>query len=136
MTEGERSQLRSVVGSLAWITRQTRPDVSYKVSKLRPRCNCATIRDLIYANATIEEAKQHASQGIHFTCPTILTGRMNCILVTISDASWGNEQENKKQQRARMTILADPELLKDLNQTDGRAFRLSAFGRRKLDRRV
>ena len=45
VTEGERSQLRSVVGGLAWVARQARPDLSYKVSKLQSRCNCATIKD-------------------------------------------------------------------------------------------
>ena len=35
VNEGEKAQLRSVVGSLAWIARQARPDLSYKVSKLQ-----------------------------------------------------------------------------------------------------
>ena len=34
-TENEVHQLRSVTQSLAWIARQTRPDLSYRISKIR-----------------------------------------------------------------------------------------------------
>ena len=32
-TDSEKEQMRSVVGSLAWVGRQCRPDVSYEVSR-------------------------------------------------------------------------------------------------------
>jgi hypothetical protein len=38
-TEAEVAQLRSVIGSLGWIARQSRPDLSYSTSKKRPRCS-------------------------------------------------------------------------------------------------
>ena len=33
--DAENAQLRSVVGSLSWVARQARPDLSYRVSKLQ-----------------------------------------------------------------------------------------------------
>ncbi len=35
VTKGELTQLRSAIGSLAWIAWQARPDLAYKVSYLR-----------------------------------------------------------------------------------------------------
>ena len=47
---GEERQLRSVVGSLSWISRQARPDILYRVSKLQSSINGATIATLHEAN--------------------------------------------------------------------------------------
>jgi ribosomal protein L24 len=117
VNEGEKAQLRSVVGSLAWIARQARPDLSYKVSKLQSKCNRATIKDLIYANQAIDEAREHSNQGIIYKSDAI--NLKNCSIVTVSDASWSNEDEQVKKkvqkyrsQRARMTILVNPDFLK------------------------
>ena len=114
--DGEKAQLRSVVGSLAWIARQARPDLSYKVSKLQSRCNRATMKDLVYANQAVDEAKEHSNNGITFKSDAI--DWKTCIIVTVSDASWSNEEELSKKelkkyksQRARMTILANPDFL-------------------------
>ena len=45
----EVAQLRSVVGSLAWVARQCRPQLSYGVNKLQSACGTATL-DLRFAN--------------------------------------------------------------------------------------
>ena len=71
VNEGEKAQLRSVVGSLAWIARQARPDLSYKVSKLQSKCNHATMKDLVNANQAVEEAKEHSNQGTTFKSDAI-----------------------------------------------------------------
>ena len=118
VTEGERSQLRSVVGGLAWVARQARPDLSYKVSKLQSRCNCATIKDLIYANEAVQEAKDHSEKGLIYKPDAIDWD--TAILVTVSDASWSNETDHSRgkvkkfrSQRARMTLLAQPDFWKN-----------------------
>lgn len=92
------------------VARQARPDLSYEVSKLQSRCDSATIRDPIYANDAVQEAKQHASHGM--VCRSDAVDWKNMILVTISDASWSNETEYPKgkpqkhrSQRARMTVF-------------------------------
>ena len=42
-TEGEIAQMRSVVGSLAWISRQVRPEMCYHTSKMQSVRYCTTI---------------------------------------------------------------------------------------------
>ena len=46
----EIAQLRSVVGSLACVARQCRPQLSYGVNKLQSVCGIATLDDLRFAN--------------------------------------------------------------------------------------
>ena len=128
VNEGEKAQLRSVVGSLAWIARQARPDLSYKVSKLQSKCNHATMKDLVYANPAVEEAKEHSNQGIIFKSDAI--DWKTCIIVAVSDASWSNEEEKTKKelkkyksQRARMTSLANPDFL----EKEGSAFHVLSW---------
>ena len=43
--DDEIAQLRSVVGSLAWVARQCRPQLSYGVNKLQSVCGTATLDD-------------------------------------------------------------------------------------------
>ena len=49
-TEAEIAQMRSVVGSLGWIARQCRPDLSYYVSRLQGAACKAEIKDLKETN--------------------------------------------------------------------------------------
>ena len=46
----ENAKLRSVVGSLAWVARQCRPQLSYGVNKLQSVCGTATLDDLRFTN--------------------------------------------------------------------------------------
>ena len=112
----EKAQLRSVVGSLAWVARQSRPDLSYRVSKLQSVTSKATIKDLVLANKTVEEAKEYSSHGLYFRAKAFDWN--SAILVTVSDASWANEKEmvrgemeSFRSQRARMTLLVDSQFL-------------------------
>ena len=45
-TDGEISQMRSIIGSLGWIARQCRPDLSYEVSHGQSRVSKALLQDL------------------------------------------------------------------------------------------
>ena len=135
VNEGEKAQLRSVVGSLAWIARQARPDLSYKVPKLQSKCNHATMKELVYANQAVEKAKEHSNQGITFKSDAI--DWKTCVIITVSDASWSNEEEKTKEfkkhkrQRAKMTILANPDFL----EKEGSAFHVLS-GRSTIIRRI
>ena len=62
-TEGETGQLRSVVGSLGWVARQCRPDLSYSVSSGQGSVCNAKLRDLKDTNAAVEQAKEHSRSG-------------------------------------------------------------------------
>ena len=55
---GEERQLRSVLGSLSWISRQARPDILYRVSKLQSSIKGATIATLHEANKVLELAQK------------------------------------------------------------------------------
>ena len=62
----EIAQLRSVVGSLAWVARQCRPQLSYGVNKLQSVCGTATLDDLRFANKFLQEAKDSLDDGPFF----------------------------------------------------------------------
>ena len=62
----EITQLRSVVGSLAWVARQCRPQLSYGVNKLQSVCGTATLDDLKFANKLLQEAKESSDDGLFF----------------------------------------------------------------------
>ena len=55
-TANETHQLRSVTQSLAWIARQSRPDFSYRISKIQSTFENACVRDLRACNRTVEYA--------------------------------------------------------------------------------
>ena len=52
-TDGEISQLRSVVGSLSWVARQCRPELSYHASKLQSAVSGARVKHLQEANKAL-----------------------------------------------------------------------------------
>ena len=93
-------QLRSVTQSLAWIARQTRPDLSYRISKIQSTFENACVRDLRECNRIVEYATSTSTRDI-------------AVVVTISDASFCQAQEqidgvtqNFKSQQACITALA------------------------------
>jgi hypothetical protein len=113
---------------------QDKQDLIYHtLSKLQSKCNRATIKDLVYANQAIDEAGEHSNQGIIYKSDAI--NWKNCSIVTVSDASWSNEDEQVKKkvqkyksQRARMTILVNPDFLKNQRFTSSHGSRLSSEG--------
>ncbi|CAE7552795.1 RE2 [Symbiodinium natans] len=58
-TEEERSEYRSVVGSLQWLITQTRPDLAFEVNQLQKRIADLRVHDLVRANRAVQEATQH-----------------------------------------------------------------------------
>ena len=59
-TDSEIAQMRSVVGSLGWIARQCRPDLSYAVSKGQGAVTKATIKDLKEINLAVQQAHEYS----------------------------------------------------------------------------
>ena len=64
VTEGERQNLRGLIGSLQYAATNTRPDLSARLSFLQSKINCATIKDLLEANRLLGDAKTHADVSI------------------------------------------------------------------------
>lgn len=65
-TVGEVGQMRSVVGSLGWITRQRRLDRSLRVSQGQGAVNRATLKDLKFVNQARDQAKEFKDEGLYF----------------------------------------------------------------------
>ena len=92
----EIAQLRSVVGSLAWVARQCRPQLSYGVNKLQSACATATLDDLRFANKLLKEDKESSEYGLFFKCGFFTWNKME--MLTITDG-----------QKGRMTLLTGPD---------------------------
>ena len=65
----------------------SRPELSCRVSKLQSATSKATIKDLILANKTVEDAKEYSSHGLYFR------DWNQAVFVAVSVASWAKEME-------------------------------------------
>jgi hypothetical protein len=111
-TQGEIDQLRSVIGSLSWIARQVRPDLSYRTSRLQSSINAVKRYHLKEANKVVEQAVSNYKCGLHFKAGMFPFEQ--AIVVTMTDASWAGDTEivnnipqPHKSQSARLIMLAD-----------------------------
>ena len=95
-----------MVGSLAWVARQCRPQVSYDVNKLQSVCGTATLDDLRFANKLLQEAKESSDDGLFFKSGLFTWSKME--MLTITDASFGNES-NFRIQKGRMIFFTGPD---------------------------
>jgi hypothetical protein len=112
VTEGERTQLRSIAGSLAWVARQVRPDLSYRVSQMQSVVCRAKVRDLKDANKVLEYAIRTADRGLTFRADAIDWN--TCVMLVISDASHAQETEGREEHRSqggRVIALGSPEAI-------------------------
>ena len=64
-TADKTHHLRSVTQSLAWIARQTRPDLSYRISKIQSTFENACVRDLRECNHIVQYATSTSTRGIN-----------------------------------------------------------------------
>lgn len=114
-TPGEIAQLRSVVGSLAWITRQCRPELGYYCSRLQSVCASAKVKYLLEANKVLQMAIAGANDGLYFKAGAFEW--KDAVLCSITDASWANETKvqgdqvfPRRSQMGRFTVLAGPDI--------------------------
>ena len=84
-TENEVSQLRSVVGSLNWVTRVCRPDIGYQVHRLQSVMRVATVGDLIACNALLNYVKKSSDLGLCYAYDAFDYADLQ--IVSITDAS-------------------------------------------------
>jgi len=116
-TDSEIAQMRSVIGSLGWIARQCRPDLSYEVSRGQSVVSKATIKDLKEANQAVEKAHAYSEKGILWRSDAI--SWETALVVTITDASFAQEtviesdgkEKPHRTQKAYMIMLVDPDIL-------------------------
>ena len=118
LNPGETSQLRSVVGSLAWVAGQGRPDLLYSISRLQSEVSNATIMTLKDANKAVDLAIAGTEKGyeVKMKYPFELFRWEECGVLSVSDASFTNEPGMKSQQ-GRCHFLCPWKELKNVGQT-------------------
>ena len=89
VTENYRQQLRSVVGSLAWLTRVCRPDLAYSVNYLQTQMTQATYGDIAFANKVIAVARNSKDKGLHYPLKAFYFEQS--VIIGMQDASFAND---------------------------------------------
>jgi len=115
-TEAEIGQMRSVIGSLGWVARQCRPDISYGVSRGQSMVSKATIKDLKETNQTLVQAMDYSKAGLFYDSKAI--SWEHALVVTVTDASFAQEtiiepdgrEKPHRTQKAFMILLVDPSI--------------------------
>ncbi len=87
--EQEISLLRTALGALSWLAKETRPDLSGRVALLQQSMPHPRIQDLVEANLIIADAKKFSQSGVRF----MPIQPQHLRVGVISDASWGNAKE-------------------------------------------
>ena len=88
----EISQLRTLLRSLAWLSKETRPDLAGRVALLQQAMPTPRLGDLVEGNLIKKEARKHADSGIKVM--PIAPEKLR--IGIISDASWGNAKSQKQ----------------------------------------
>ena len=92
-TEGEKRQLRAVWGSITWVQRETRPDVSALAPLGVGSLNHSTVQDLRDANVAVERLKAEPFLGVKLPHIPIHQVRW----ASVQDASWASAAEDHSQ---------------------------------------
>ena len=82
----EITQLRASVGALAWLAKESRPDLAGRVALLQQVFPNPRIKDIIEANSITQEARKHPSGGIKI----MPIPPENLRIGVATDASWSN----------------------------------------------
>eukprot|EP00435_Cladocopium_sp_Y103_P050254 s2395_g15.t1 len=90
-TEVEVGALRALLGSLAWLSKETRPDLAGRVALLQQSMPTPRIKDIVEANLLAQEARRHADSGIRI----MPIQPKNLRVGIITDASWGNARQQR-----------------------------------------
>ena len=73
-TEAETTCLRSVVAAIAWVARQTRPGLSYRVSKLQSVAGKGCIKDIRGCNIRYSDTRSHVQMKEYSSVLKAMTG--------------------------------------------------------------
>ena len=106
-------QLRSIIGSLAWLSRVRRPDLAYAVCKMQMSVSSATYEDVKYANSIVALAQKTKEVGLAY--PVSAFKLENAMILAIQDASHAADYEASssgarmahRSQSGRLLCLAD-----------------------------
>ena len=112
-TSEEQSQMRAVLGSLGWVARLCRPELSYRCSALQGRQSRPTAADLTATNKLLSAAQKTSQYGIHFMKDKI--NFETACLLSVTDASHAAEVHvneigrpmGHRSQAGRFLLLSD-----------------------------
>ena len=93
VTEVEKSNMRSVIGQLNWLSGITRPDLCFDVCQFSSKVKNAVVSDLILLNKVVHKARKH-SGGIVF--PRLDMNKVEIKL--FADASFNNLPDGGSQE--------------------------------------
>ena len=96
------TKLRSITGSLAWISRQTRPDLGYRVSRLQSSVKDATVSTLADANAVVVLA--HKGHDVALCFPAAHLQWSEVGVITVTDALLSPTRRIISRNRAGSTL--------------------------------
>ena len=95
LNKAEKDELRAKIGQLLWISKQTRPDISFDVITLESNLKNATVNELLYWNKIISKVYHNSFQ---------LKINWKQKIVAYTDASCGN-LKNSRSQGTYLTLL-------------------------------
>ena len=91
-TDAEISLLRTSVGALAWLAKESRPDIAGRVALLQQVFPRPRVKDMLEANSIVQEARKEARSGIRLMPipPQFLR------IGVVTDASWANAKDHRQ----------------------------------------
>ncbi|CAJ1448790.1 unnamed protein product, partial [Effrenium voratum] len=110
------SQFRALIGSMGWVTRQTRPDLMVNVSMASQSMSRPRVRDVIELNKALKMLKDTADAKMCF-CPNDQLTLSDTIVFVCADSSHANAEtkagEKVKSQCGYVVGLAHKDLATD-----------------------
>ena len=119
LNDEEKTQMKSVAGSLQWIARQVRPELDFRTSKIQQIASTGKVQDIKFANKVVRYARETADRGLTFKACVI--DWRNMVNIVVTDASHANEcevgitptgiakEEPHRSQGGRLQLLSNAE---------------------------
>ena len=104
VTSAEKTELMSLVGQLAWVARESLPQVSFDVSDLQQRFNTATVNELVRSNSILRQAKKLVATNIIKFIPLNLK---DATFVSVTDASFAGQPKGSSQMGLAVLIASN-----------------------------
>ena len=90
----EIADLRALIGGLAWVSKETRPDMAGRVALLQQTMPHPMVKDMIEGNSILDELKKTSDLGLKIQPIPLHRLRMG----VVTDASWGNSGPNTSEE--------------------------------------
>ena len=95
LSESEKTDFRALIGSMGWISRQTRPDVMVNVSMASQTLGSPKVKDVVELNKAVKMLKESPEAPWKYV-PSELTLE-NCVVFVCADSSFANIEGGKSQ---------------------------------------